>query len=115
MTRKIRLDQATNIGSATFPPGTTLVLADVVADDLVGRGFGHRVVTEGRATIPNGQSSVSVGHELMQVPPAILVTGTHLEVVNCAVSSVDTVQFTIQAPGNVTAKRGVYWQIVPAN
>jgi len=90
-------------------------LADAVAEDLVARGFGHKVVTEGLATIPNGQSSVSVSHELSQIPAAILVTGAHLEVASCIVSSADSAQFTIQAPANVSADRGVYWELVPAN
>jgi len=62
------------------------------------------------ATIPSGQSNVTVNHSLIAAPKVVLLTGTHDEVKECYVTNVTDTQFTINAPTPVTADRDVYWR-----
>ncbi len=64
----------------------------------------------GIATISNGSSSVTVDHGLAQAPSVVKLTGTHSEVKDCWITNVTSTQFTINASGNVTADRDVYWE-----
>jgi hypothetical protein len=63
----------------------------------------------GVASIPNGQSTVTIQHGLTATPTIILLTGTHSEVSSLWVTGVTATEFTINTASPVTADRSVYW------
>jgi len=69
-----------------------------------------KTANSGTATISSGNSNVVVDHGLASAPSLVKLTGTHSEVRDCWVSDVGDTQFTINASGNVTADREVYWE-----
>ena len=62
------------------------------------------------ATILNGNTSVAIAHGLSSMPTLVTVTGTHTEVDDYSVTSINATQFTINANAPVTANRDVYWE-----
>jgi len=64
----------------------------------------------GTATILNGNDNVVVSHGLAAAPTNIRVTGSHAEVNNLYVDSVNATSFTIHTANSVTADRIVYWK-----
>lgn len=62
------------------------------------------------ATIPSGDSSVTVSHELVDTPDAITVTGGDAEVASLWVESVGPDEFTIHTNESVSSDCTVYWE-----
>ena len=63
-----------------------------------------------KATMVNGNSSLTVNHGLSANATAVQLTGTHAEVKDCIVTNITSTQFTITASSNVTANRDIYWR-----
>lgn len=65
---------------------------------------------DGTATIANGATSVTVSHDLGEVPVQINVTGRHAEVADAHVTSKSASEFTVETGAATTAARDVDWE-----
>jgi len=64
------------------------------------------------ATIPAGQTKVTVTHGLGGLPTCVLLTGTHSEVKAPWVENPTASTFDIVVESPVTTDRNVYWYAV---
>jgi len=63
----------------------------------------------GTATIPSGQTSVTVNHGICSTPTVVIVTGSTSDTSDVYVSAVTSTTFTITVPSPVGGDRTVYW------
>jgi parallel beta-helix repeat protein len=70
---------------------------------------GYVTENSGTATIPSGQTSVTVNHGLAGTPTLIIVTGTTSDTADAYVSAKTSTTFTITVPSPVSGNRIVYW------
>ena len=75
---------------------------------IVSQNIGFATENSGTATIPNGQTSVTVAHGLAGTPTSVVLGPTHAEVAD-AVWSADDTNITITVPSAVTADRQISW------
>jgi len=84
-----------------------------VTDNLFQQAHANEYYTtenSGTATVANGTASIVVNHGLATTPTVISVVGQHSEVSDLYVDTVNSDNFTIHAPSNVTADRDIYWE-----
>jgi hypothetical protein len=86
-------------------------LTDYTNLELIRTGAGCSE-RRGVATILNGTDNAVVNHGLLRTPTlsGIEMTPSHAEVVDCRIESIGAAQFTIKAPGVVSANRDVGWR-----
>lgn len=70
---------------------------------------GKPTQAKGRATIPSGNTSVTVSHGLEAAPVWVGVTGLHSEVKDAYVSAITSTQITLAVGSATSADRKVQW------
>jgi len=80
------------------------------ATNVICKGnIGYVTEKSGTATIPSGQTSVTVNHGLASTPTTVVVTGSTSDTADAYVSAKTSTTFTITVPGPVGGDRTVYW------
>lgn len=87
-----------------YPPRFPFETKDRVYDNP-----GYATESRGVATIPSGQNSVTVTHNLAEAPTRVICTGSHAEVAASWVTNITATTFTINVANNVSGNRDVYW------
>jgi hypothetical protein len=76
---------------------------------IVRHNIGHITEKSDDTTITNGNTHVTVTHEMDVTPTSITVTGNHSEVSACWIVNITSTQFEIWVSAGVTYDRVVYW------
>jgi len=100
---KITVGKAICRGGSNIPLGeNVMVIGQVISDVGLAKN-------SGTATIPSGQTSVTVNHGLAGTPTVVIVTGTTSDTKDAYVSAKTSTTFTITVPSPVGGDRTVYW------
>jgi len=77
---------------------------------VIKRNEGFVTENSGTATIPSGQTSVTVPHGLVDTPTIVFIEVNHDELKNYKITNKTSTQFTVEVPNAVTADRTFSWR-----
>jgi parallel beta-helix repeat protein len=97
------------ISENTFRNNPTAVISDSGTNTTIIDNYGFITENWGSTTITNGNTHVTVTHEMDVTPTSITVTGNHSEVSACWIVNITSTQFEIWVSSGVTYDRVVYW------
>ena len=90
--------------------GTAMInIANSQGNLIIKNNQGFVTENSGTATIPSGQTSVTVNHGLAGTPTVVIITGSTSDTADAYVSAKTSTTFTITVPSPVGGDRTVYW------
>ena len=77
---------------------------------IIEHNYGYLTENSGTATIPSGQTSVTVNHGLVGTPTIVFIEVNHDELKDYKIINKTSTQFTVEVPNAVTADRTFSWR-----
>ena len=100
------------IGNDVSTPSTPISIASgsnihgIIKDNI-----GYVTENSGTATIPSGQTSVTVEHGLAGTPTIVFIEVNHDELKDYKITNKTSTQFTVEVPNAVSADRTFGWRV----